>query len=60
MSRNNLFFLSLTLLGLVLFLYGSAFYSSLIGWTGVYFLLGGILAFLLLYIYNGLFTEKKN
>jgi hypothetical protein len=47
-------------LGLVLFLYGSAFYTAVIGWIGVYFIIGGILAFLVLYIYEGIFTKKQN
>jgi len=60
MSRINLIFLFLTVLGSGLFLYGSAFYTAIIGWMGVYFLLGGILAFLILYIYDGLLSKKQD
>lgn len=59
MSRINFFFLLLVMLGFGFFLYGSAFYNSIIGWIGVYFLLGGILAYLILYIYDGLLSKKS-
>lgn len=57
MFRLDLACLSLVLLGFVLFLYGANFYDALIGWIGVFIILGGALAFLLLYIYNEL--KKK-
>jgi hypothetical protein len=43
--------LSLILLGFVLFLYGANFYDAIVGWLGVFVILGGALALLLLYIY---------
>jgi len=58
--RKNLIFLFVVVLGLILFLYGSAFYNAAIGWIGIYFIIGGILAFLVLYIYDGLFTKKQD
>ena len=47
----------MVILGFVLFLYGANFYNGVVGWVGVYLFLGGILAFLIFYIYNEL-TKK--
>jgi hypothetical protein len=41
----------------VLFLHGANFYNAVTGWIGVSFFFGGILAFLVLYIYGEL--KKK-
>jgi hypothetical protein len=57
MSRVNLACLGMVILGFVLFLYGANFYDAVIGWVGVYLMIGGILVFLLFYIYNEL-TKK--
>jgi hypothetical protein len=57
MSRVNLACLGMVILGFVLFLYGANFYDAIIGWVGVYLIIGGILVFLLFYIYNEL-TKK--
>jgi hypothetical protein len=57
MSRVNLVCLGMVILGVVLFLYGANFYDVVIGWVGVYLMIGGILVFLLFYIYNEL-TKK--
>ena len=57
MSRVNLGCLGMVILGFVLFLYGANFYDAVIGWVGVYLMIGGVLVFLLFYIYNEL-TEK--
>ena len=57
MSRVNLAGLGMVILGFVLFLYGANFYDAVIGWVGVYLIIGGILVFLLFYIYNEL-TKK--
>jgi hypothetical protein len=57
MSRVNLACLGMVILGFVLFLYGANFYDAVIGWVGVYLIIGGILVFLLFYIYNEL-TKK--
>lgn len=45
-------------MGVVLFLYGANFYDAVIGWIGVYLFFGGIIAFLVLYIYAEL-TKKE-
>jgi hypothetical protein len=47
------------ILGFALFLYGANFYIAVIGWIGVYLFLGGVLAFLALYIYGEL-TKKED
>jgi divalent metal cation (Fe/Co/Zn/Cd) transporter len=57
MSRVDLACLGMVILGFVLFLYGANVYDAIIGWVGVYLMIGGILVFLLFYIYNEL-TKK--
>jgi hypothetical protein len=57
MSRVDLACLGMAILGFVLFLYGANFYDVVIGWVGVYLIIGGIMVFLLFYIYNEL-TKK--
>lgn len=57
MSRIDLACLGMVILGFVLFLYGANFFDAVIGWVGVYLIIGGILVFLLFYIYNEL-TKK--
>jgi divalent metal cation (Fe/Co/Zn/Cd) transporter len=57
MSRVDLVCLGIVVLGFVLFLYGANFFDAVIGWVGVYLIIGGILVFLLFYIYNEL-TKK--
>ena len=57
MSRVDLACLCMVILGFVLFLYGANFFDAVIGWVGVYLIIGGILVFLLFYVYNEL-TKK--
>ena len=57
MSRTDWVCLGLVILGVVLFLYGANFYDANVGWAGVFLLIMGILAFLILYIYGEL-TKK--
>jgi hypothetical protein len=45
-------------LGFVLFLYGANVFNAVAGWVGVYFFFGGILVFLVRYIYGEL-TKKE-
>jgi len=47
----------MVILGFLLFLYGANFYEAVVGWVGVYLIIGGVLVFLLFYIYNEL-TKK--
>ena len=58
MSRVDLVCLIMIMLGFALFLCGANFFDVVIGWVGVYLIIGGILVFLLFYIYNEL--TKKN
>ena len=58
MSWTDLVCLGIGVLGFVLFLYGANFYDVIVGWVGVYLFLGGILAFLVFYIYGEL-TKKS-
>ena len=58
MSRTDLACLSAVILGFLLFLYGANMFNAVIGWVGVYFFFGGILIFLVLYIY-GEWTKKE-
>jgi len=57
MSLTDWACLGTVILGFVLFLYGANFYDAVVGWVGVYLIIGGILVFLLFYIYNEL-TKK--
>ena len=59
MRWANLACLSVTILGVVLFLYGANFYDAVVGWVGVYLLFGGVLAFLALYVYGELSKRTK-
>jgi heme O synthase-like polyprenyltransferase len=58
MSRTDLACLSAVILGFLLFLYGANMFDAVVGWVGVYFFFGGILLFLVLYIY-GEWTKKE-
>lgn len=57
MFQLNWVCLSVVLVGFVLFLYGANFYEAVVGWLGVFIILGGILAFIILYLHDGL--KKK-
>jgi hypothetical protein len=59
MSRTDWACVGFVILGFVLFLYGANFYNALIGWVGVYFFFGGILVFLVLYIYCELANKEE-
>jgi hypothetical protein len=51
MEWKGLTCLLVVLLGIVLFLYGANYYGAVVGWTGVGFFVGGILAYALLKIF---------
>jgi len=57
MSRTDWICLGAVILGFALFLYGANVFDAVVGWVGVYFFFGGILVFLVLYIYGEL-TKK--
>ena len=57
MSWINWVCLGIIVLGVVLFLYGANYYDATVGWAGVYLVIIGLLAILVLYIYGEL-TKK--
>jgi hypothetical protein len=59
MSWTDWACLCIVLLGFILFLYGANFYDAGIGWAGVFLFFGGILSFLVLYIYNELTKREE-
>jgi hypothetical protein len=62
MSWTDWACLGIVVLGFMLFLYGANVFNAVIGWVGVYLFFGGIIAFLVLYIYGELTkkTEVQN
>ena len=58
MSWTDWVCLSIVIFGFILFLHGANFYNTATGWLGVSFFFGGILLFLVLYIYSEL--KKKS
>lgn len=57
MSWINWACLGIVILGIILFLYGANYYDAVVGWTGVFLFIAGILVFLIRYIYGEL-TKK--
>jgi drug/metabolite transporter (DMT)-like permease len=57
-SRQDWACAGLIVLGIILFLYGSKYYDNLVGWLGVFLVVGGLLALILLYVYNALSRLK--
>ena len=47
------------ILGIILFLYGANYYDPTVGWTGVFFFVGGIVVIVLLYVYNTLNKKEE-
>jgi len=60
LSRNDWICLLVVLLGVLFFLVGANFYNNMIGWTGVFLLAGGVVAWFVLYIYCELFKKNKH
>ena len=58
MSWTDWTLLGLFILGFLLFLYGANTYNSVVGYGGVYLLIGSIAAYLIIYIFKEL-TKKK-
>ncbi len=46
--------LGIVLLGFLLLLFGANLYNDIVGWTGVYLFIGGIITYLIIYIYREL------
>jgi membrane-bound ClpP family serine protease len=59
MSWTDWACLAIVIFGFVLFLYGANFYNAVVGWLGVYFFIGGILVFLILYIYREMTAKEE-
>jgi hypothetical protein len=59
MSKIDLICLCFVVFGLILFLYGANVFDAAIGWIGLSFLFGGILFFLILYIYRELTKNRE-
>ncbi len=55
--RSDLVCLFAVILGVVLFLYGANYYEDFVGWSGVFLFVGGILAWVLIYVYDKLAKE---
>ena len=50
-SWVNWLCIALVIVGSVLFLVGANTYNAIVGWTGVYIFIGGILIYLVFYLY---------
>ena len=54
MSRKDWLAVVAMILGALLFLYGANYYNDAIGWIGVFLSIGGVVALVLLYVYNSI------
>jgi len=59
MSWKDLVCLCVVIIGIVLFLYGANFYGALIGWTGVWLVIGGFIGKIVLMVWESLRGLKK-
>ncbi|MEM3622176.1 MAG: hypothetical protein QXZ02_03095 [Candidatus Bathyarchaeia archaeon] len=59
MSWKDFACLCIIIVGIILFLYGSNYYDATIGWTGVSFIFGGILAEIILKVYESIIKRKN-
>ena len=59
MSWKDLVCLCVVIIGIVLFLYGANYYGALIGWTGVYLVIGGFIGKIVLMVWESLRGLKK-
>lgn len=57
MSWKDFICLCVIVVGVILFLYGSNYYDAFAGWAGIYLVFGGIVAFMILKVYE--FLMKK-
>jgi len=58
MSWTDWTCLSVVILGFALFLFGANVFNAVVGWIGIFLFFGGIITFLVLYIYSEL-TKKE-
>ncbi len=57
MSKTDWVVAAILILGFLLFLYGANYYNAYVGYAGIYLFIGGIAAYLVIYIYKEL-TKK--
>lgn len=53
-SWKSLVILLAVILGIVLFLYGANYYNVISGWSGVFLIVAGVIAYVVLEIYEAL------
>jgi uncharacterized membrane protein len=53
-SWKSLAILFAVILGIVLFLYGANYYDEVSGWSGLFLIVAGIIAYLILGVYGAL------
>lgn len=58
MSWRDIVCVYIIVIGVVLFLYGSNYYYVLAGWTGVYLVIGGFFAEIILKVYENVRKRK--
>jgi hypothetical protein len=58
-SRKDMTYTFLIILGIGFFLVGANYYNSFVGWLGVFLLVAGILLLILFYVYRAL-TKRKS
>jgi len=58
MSWKDIVCVYIIVIGVVLFLYGSNYYNALAGWTGVYLVIGGFFAEIVLKLYESIRKKK--
>ncbi len=54
MSKTDWVVAAILILGFLLFLYGANYYNAYVGYAGIYLFIGGIAAYLVIYIYKEL------
>lgn len=59
MSLKDFALLCIIVVGVILFLYGSNSYDAVMGWAGVYFIIGGIIIEIILKVYESV-TKRKS
>ena len=59
MSRTDWACVFLIILGIILFLIGANIYNEFVGWLGFFLGVGGIVAWIVLYVYNYLYGRKQ-
>jgi len=45
------------IIGVILFLYGANYYNALVGWLGVYFVVGGFFAEIIFKVYENVIKK---